>query len=63
MNILTSYPTYIMPDKQYYDISSDKVSTRWSAIGTYAEIGIIASMFVIGPTFDMLGRKWPIIIS
>ena len=52
-----------MPDPKFYDIPPDQVSAKWSAIGTYAEIGIIASMFVIGPTFDMLGRKWPIIIS
>lgn len=61
MNVLLNYPTYILSDPNYYNVQD--TASEWSLIGFYTEIAVIFAMFVIGPMFDMLGRKWPIVVT
>ena len=61
--MLGSYPTAIMTDPNYYNISTNDAGSQWSGVGFIAELFVIAGMFVIGPVFDLVGRKKPIVIT
>jgi len=63
MNILLGYPQYIMSDSHYYDIPKKDVGAKWAEAGFFCEIVVLLSNMAIGPTFDILGRKWPLVIT
>ena len=63
LNITTGYMSFLLRDPEYYDIPKSEVGGYLSKIGFITQMILIGVDGVIGPVFDLIGRKWPIIIG
>ena len=55
--------SFLLRDPEYYDIPKSEVGGYLSKIGFITQMILIGVDGVIGPVFDLIGRKWPIIIG
>ena len=61
--MIFSYDSFIIRDPNYYDIHKDDVASVMGRVGLYDELICICLDFFLGPIYDILGRKWPIVIG
>ena len=60
MAVIFSFSTFILSDPRYYNIPVAKLGGLLGTVGTIDEAMVILLDLVIGPVFDLVGRKWPI---
>ena len=53
----------MLRDKKYYDINKDDLGTVLSETGFIAEMFCIGVDIILGPIFDLVGRKLPVVIG
>jgi hypothetical protein len=63
LQFLTVQITYILKDKDYYDLPPKKVAEIAGDCGTLAQIFAITLDLLLGIIFDTLGRKVPLILG
>jgi len=52
-----SFMTFILRDKNYYNVPEDVLAKDLCIITTYTMIVQIGVLLILGPIFDTLGRK------
>ena len=63
MAIVFGFSTFILTDPKYYNIKKDDIGAAMGNIGTIDEFFVICLDLMCGPIFDLVGRKWPIVIG
>ena len=59
--MIFSYDSFILRDEKYYKVPKDDVAGTMGKVGLIDELICICFDFFLGPIYDLLGRKWPII--
>ena len=63
LQIGIGYVSFLLRDPKYYDIKKEDVGTILSETGFIAEMFLIGLDVFLGPIFDILGRKLPVVIG
>ena len=63
MNVAIGFISFLLRDSNSYNVSKDDVGTVLSTTGFMAELMTILIDFFLGPLYDIVGRKWPVIIG
>ena len=63
LNMALGFLSFLLRDKNYYNVPSEKVGSVNSEVSKDAEIVLIVIGFFIGPIFDLVGRKKIIILG
>jgi MFS family permease len=61
--VVLGFSTFILTDPEYYNISKDDIGEVMGTVGTIDEFFVICLDLACGPIFDLIGRKWPIVIG
>ena len=63
MNVAIGYISFLLRDSKSYNIPGKDVGTVQSTTGFACELLTILIDFFLGPLYDIVGRKWPVIIG
>ena len=58
-----TFTTFILTDPKYYAIDEDEIGGKLGTISAYVEIVVIVEGLFMGPLFDTLGRKIPLVLG
>ena len=63
MNICLGNMSFIFQDSDNYDIPKDQAPRLFGLMGFAAQIVVFIAGFGLGPIFDLVGRKYVLIVG